>query len=97
MDGGKHGSDSPAYEEAVLGAAVDQLCRAAVVRRAQAAGASVLRRLLRKLASWWPRGLLLLALLAATWPAWRWAGLALLDPQALAAWCGVPGAPMRPP
>jgi hypothetical protein len=74
-----------------------------VVRRERTASASALgrlRRLLRKFASWWPRCILLLALFAATWPAWRWAGLALLDPQALAAWCGAPvsrAVPMRPP
>jgi hypothetical protein len=63
---------------------VDQLCRDAARRW---------RPILRRFGSWWPRCLFLLALVAASYPAWRAATLATLDLQQLPAWCRAPFVP----
>jgi len=75
---------------------VDRLCAEGARRRGMARpGTGVYRKGNTIWRRWWPRLLLLVALAAATYPAWRWAGLLAIDGTALAAWCGDLAA--RPP
>ena len=78
----------PAHDSA-LAEDVDRLCAEGARRRRMALPGNGEHRKRNTIwRRWWPRLLLLVALAAATYPAWRWAGLLAIDGAVLAAWCG---------